>query len=80
MKWNDLSRTYSARLKQVEALSPHEVLGVEFDATLADIRAAYLGLVKTYHPDRSDPFLARHNEEMLKVINSAYRKLSRERK
>lgn len=33
--------------------SAHEVLGLDEDATQADIRAAYLRLAKKYHPDKN---------------------------
>lgn len=42
------------------------------DCSSADARQAYLRLVKAYHPDRTDPFMARFNEEMIKIINLAY--------
>jgi curved DNA-binding protein CbpA len=56
-------------------LAPHELLGVEPGSSTAEIKVAYLRLVKAYHPDRSDPFMARHNQEMTKLINAAYEKL-----
>ena len=57
------------------SLSPHELLGVSEQASQQDIKAAYLRLVKAYHPDHSDPFMTCHNQEMLKLINAAYDKL-----
>ena len=54
---------------------PYRTLGVAPDATLEELKSAYIVLVKTYHPDRSDPFMARHNEEVIKLINAAYEKL-----
>ncbi|WP_375692114.1 hypothetical protein [Pseudooceanicola sp. LIPI14-2-Ac024] len=35
-------------------------------------------LVKTYHPDGSDVFMTQYNQEVLKLINSAYEKLSKQ--
>ena len=52
----------------------YEVLGVEPVATDDEVRAAYLGLVKVWHPDRfaAEPVLAAHAEERIKEINAAY--------
>jgi DnaJ-class molecular chaperone len=51
---------------------PHEVLGVPPDASRAEIKAAYRRQVQVYHPDRAHPFLRTHNEEVMKLLNSAY--------
>ena len=75
MRWKNLDSGFQSRLEIFAALSPHEVLGLEVGANNADIRRSYLGLIKAYHPDRADAFMAKHNEEMLKIINSAYDKL-----
>ena len=78
MSWNDLKRGYSDRISQMAKLQPRDLLGVNAEATTDEIKAAYLHLVKTYHPDRSDPFMFRHNQEMIKLINSAYEKLTQD--
>ena len=75
MRWKDLDSRFQSRLEVFAGLPPHEVLGVEVGASNADIRRSYLGLIKAYHPDRADAFMAKHNEEMLKIITSAYDKL-----
>lgn len=77
MRWKELRRKYSDRLSELATMPPHQVLGVSVDANSAEIRASYIELVKAYHPDRADPFLVRHNEEMLKLINAAYKQLSK---
>lgn len=54
-------------------MDPYKVLGVNRDATQEEIRAAYLALVKKYHPDRyQDPSLKDLADERLKEINEAY--------
>lgn len=76
MRWNDLKRGYADRIAEMEKLPPHVLLGVDAQASREEIKAAYVRLVKTYHPDRSDPFMVRHNQEVIKLINAAYQKLT----
>jgi hypothetical protein len=51
-----------------------QILDLKADSTDEDIRAAYLLLVKVWHPDRfqNDSDLKKAAEEKLKAINSAY--------
>lgn len=59
-------------------MNPYKVLGVSEKATNEEIRAAYLELVKKYHPDRySDNPLKELAGEKLKEINEAYDMLSK---
>ncbi len=59
-------------------MDPYKVLGVDRDATSEQIRAAYLALVKKYHPDKyQDPALKELADERLKQINEAYDTLTR---
>jgi outer membrane protein assembly factor BamD (BamD/ComL family) len=55
---------------------PYAILGVRRRASLLEIRAAYLRLVKELHPDgrAADP-AARDADERLKLINEAYQEL-----
>ncbi len=54
-------------------MNPYEVLGVSPNASQEEIRAAYLKLVKKYHPDRyQDSALKKQAEEKMKQINAAY--------
>lgn len=75
MRWKDLNQGYADRIETLSAKLPHELLGVAADATSDEIKAAYIRMVKAYHPDASDPFMVRHNQEVLKLINAAYEKL-----
>ncbi|KRN88633.1 molecular chaperone DnaJ [Ligilactobacillus ceti] len=54
-------------------MNPYEVLGVEKNATAAEIKKAYRKLSKKYHPDLND---APEAEEKFKEINEAYEILS----
>ncbi|MDL2218570.1 J domain-containing protein [Christensenellaceae bacterium OttesenSCG-928-M15] len=59
-------------------MNPYKVLGVSEDATQEEIRAAYLALVKKYHPDKySDNPLKELANEKIKEINEAYEILTK---
>ena len=61
-------------------MNPYKVLGVSEDATQEEIRAAYLTLVKKYHPDKyTDNPLKELANEKLKEINEAYEMLTKKR-
>lgn len=58
--------------------NPYKVLGVNEGATNEEIRAAYLSLVKKYHPDKyTDPDMKQLANEKLKEINEAYYQLTK---
>ena len=58
--------------------NPYKVLGVNEGATNEEIRAAYLSLVKKYHPDKyTDPDMKQLANEKLKEINEAYEQLTK---
>ena len=75
MKWRPIDLGYKDRLATLAKLSPRELLQVPEDVAGNDLKEAYLRLIKTYHPDRADAFIAKHNEEVVKLINAAYDKL-----
>jgi len=52
-------------------MNPYEVLGVEKNATIEDIKKSYRGLSKLYHPDRPDG-----DADKFKAINAAYEVLN----
>ena len=61
-------------------MNPYQVLGIGEHATQAEIRAAYLALVKKYHPDKyHDNPLKDLASEKLKQINEAYEMIQKER-
>jgi hypothetical protein len=74
-----------SRLKEIDQFDPYAVLGVKAGAAWEDIRAAYVRLSKSYHPDRYasvelpvevlDYMLA-----MARRVNAAYAALEAPRK
>lgn len=56
------------------AEDPYRVLGVEPDATPAEVRAAYLARARAAHPDRhaGDPDAQRAAEERMRSVNAAW--------
>ena len=59
-------------------MNPYKVLGVSENASQEEIRAAYLALVKKYHPDKyTDNPLKELAGEKLKQINQAYEMLTK---
>jgi len=75
MKWRNLTGGYFNRISDMAKMSPHEILGLEPGCSQQEIKAAYLRMVKAYHPDKSHPFMARHNQEVIKLVNAAYEAL-----
>ena len=58
--------------------NPYKVLGVKEDASQEEIRAAYLDLVKKYHPDKfSEAHAKELANEKLVEINEAYELLTK---
>jgi DnaJ-domain-containing protein 1 len=87
------SREYMMQLKDVPSSDPSlpkpspklqtendpEILSLPPDATRDQIRKAYIGAIKRYHPDNFaglSPEFAKLAEEKSKQINLAYKKLT----
>ena len=75
MKWKNRSPQLSDELSRLSGLEPHELLCISADAGADDIKGAYRQIVKVYHPDKADPFMRKHNEQVIKLINAAYERL-----
>ena len=58
-------------------LTHYDVLGVGRKSSFADIRAAYLKLVKIYHPDRERPDRKAAAVQIFQTITAAYATLSK---
>jgi len=76
----DLIRALEAEAESLRKLNPFLVLGVGYETTDTDVRAAFGELTKRYHPDRfaryQSPKLRQIAAEIFIVIRDAYRKLA----
>ncbi len=75
MKWKNRSIILSDELSRLSGMEPHELLSVTINARSDEVKNAYRKMVKIYHPDKADPFMKKHNEQVVKLINIAYEKL-----
>jgi DnaJ-class molecular chaperone len=76
MKWTNIDTDAPRGLERLRAMSPHELLGVSATASKTEIRQAYFELARVYHPDKAGDFMRSHNEEVMKLINAAYERLT----
>ena len=76
MKWRDRPPQLADELARLRTLEPHELLAVPAGAPMEAVKRAYRQLAKVYHPDTADPFMRAYNEQVLKMINDAYAKLT----
>jgi curved DNA-binding protein CbpA len=75
MKWKNRKPLLSDELARLEGLEPYELLKIAPDATADEVKVAYRRLAKVYHPDKADPFMKKHNEQVIMLINDAYERL-----
>ena len=75
MKWRNRKPELSDELSRLSGLEAHELFNIARDANVEEIKRAYHQLVKIYHPDKSDPFMRKYNEQVIKIINEAHERL-----
>nr|HEX4313056.1 DnaJ domain-containing protein [Kofleriaceae bacterium] len=79
---NELIAALISEAESLRKLNPFLVLGVGYEATDADVRAAFGELTKRYHPDRFARYesadLRKVAAEIFILIRDAYRKISDE--
>lgn len=75
----ELVSALSSEIESLRRLNPFQVLGLGYEASDADVRAAFAELTKRYHPDRfaryQSPEPRRMAAEIFILIRDAYRKL-----
>src|SRR6185436_14028293 len=76
----DLIKALVSEAESMKKLNPFLVLGVGYEATDAEVRAAFGELTKRYHPDRFARYesaeLRNVAEEIFISIRDAYRRLA----
>jgi curved DNA-binding protein CbpA len=80
-QWKEVEVQLRKFLKKTEEQDYFEILGIEHEASVVEVRRAYFKLAKEFHPDRlgtmKDHPMA---EEVFLRINSAYSTLSSDKK
>lgn len=78
----ELHAALESELESLRKLNPFQVLGVGYEAGDADIRTAFAGLTKRYHPDRFARYTSTELRglaaEIFILIRDAYRRLGDE--
>lgn len=79
---DELLAALTSELESLRKLNPFQVLGVGYEADDADVRAAFAGLTKRYHPDRFTRYTSQELRgmaaEIFILIRDAYRRLNDE--
>ncbi len=79
---DELLAALTSELDSLRKLNPFQVLGVGYEAGDAEIRAAFAGLTKRYHPDRFTRYTSQELRglaaEIFILIRDAYRRLGDE--
>ncbi|MBK7076114.1 MAG: DnaJ domain-containing protein [Myxococcales bacterium] len=79
---DELLAALTSELDSLRRLNPFQVLGVGYEAGDAEIRAAFAGLTKRYHPDRFTRYTSQELRglaaEIFILIRDAYRRLGDE--
>jgi len=75
IKWQNMTGSFKGELKRLQEMPPFSLLGISEQATESEVKAAYRRKLMAYHPDRADPFMRAHGEEVVKLLNTAYEKI-----
>ncbi len=71
MQWKEIDTDYKDQLERLKAQNPYERLGIEYGATMDEVKKAYRKKMRLYHPDKTDNFMSHHSEEISKLFNQA---------
>ena len=80
MKWKNIETSYQNQIEKIRSQSPYERLGLEYGATMDEVKKAYRKKIKLYHPDKTDGFMSVHGEELSKLLNQAVEQIERDLK
>lgn len=76
---DELLAALTSELESLRKLNPFQILGVGYEAGDADVRAAFAGLTKRYHPDRFTRYTSQELRgmaaEIFILIRDAYRRI-----
>lgn len=75
MNWKDLGSKYTPRIEELERMTSYEILEVDTNVTLTDLKKAYRKKIRIYHPDGADGFMKEYTQEVAKLLNKAYHDL-----
>jgi curved DNA-binding protein CbpA len=78
MKWKNLHKNYNSYIDKLRKMTAYEILEVSSNITEKELKEAYLKKIKLYHPDTTDEFMKKYNEEVSKLINNAFQKILKE--
>lgn len=78
MKWNNINTSYQNQVEMLRAQNPYERLGIDYGATMDDVKKAYKKKIRLYHPDRTDIFMSEHGQELSKLLNQAVEQIKKE--
>lgn len=78
MKWNEIDTTYKNQLEVLKEQNPYERLGIQYGASMDEVKKAYRRKMRLYHPDRTDNFMTGHGEEISKLLNQAVEQIKKE--
>ncbi|MCP4117861.1 MAG: DnaJ domain-containing protein [Desulfobacteraceae bacterium] len=65
---NNQTKAKASQSRQMPKRAPHEILGIDKNASREEIQAAYRSLVKQYHPDR----VAHLGKELQELANRKF--------
>ena len=78
MKWKNIDTSYKNQLEKLKQQNSYERLGLEFGASMNQVKHAYRKKVSLYHPDRTDIFMTSYHEEVIKLLNQAVEQIKKE--
>lgn len=78
MKWRNIKNRYESRIETLRNMDPYDLLGVDRDVSMRDLRKQYHKKLKTYHPDKTDDFMDDYGEEYTKLLNKAFSKIEKD--